>query len=34
VNPEFYDTGFRFEKISRKHLAELETLIEDYGFRD
>jgi hypothetical protein len=34
VNPDFYDTGFKFEKISRKHLAQLETLIDDFGFRD
>jgi hypothetical protein len=34
VNPDFYDTGFKFEKVSRRHLAELETLIDDYGFRD
>jgi hypothetical protein len=34
VNPDFYDTGFKFEKISRRHLAQIETLIDDYGFRD
>jgi hypothetical protein len=34
VNPDFYDTGFKFEKVSRRHLAQLETLIDDFGFRD
>jgi hypothetical protein len=34
INPDFYDTGFKFEKISRKHLAQIETLVDDYGFRD
>ncbi len=34
VNPDFYDTGFKFEKISKRHLAQIETLIDDYGFRD
>ena len=34
VNPDFYDTGFRFEKISRHHLSRIETLIDDYGFRE
>ena len=34
VNPDFYDTGFKLSKVSRKHLAQIETLIEDYGFRD
>jgi hypothetical protein len=34
INPDFYDTGFRFEQISAKTLARIETLIEDYGFRD
>jgi hypothetical protein len=34
VNPDFYDTGFKFEKISRRHLAQIETLIDDFGFRD
>ncbi len=34
VNPDFYDTGFELAKISRKHLAQIETLIDDFGFRD
>ena len=34
VNPDFYDTGFKFEKISPADLAQIETLIDDYGFRD
>lgn len=34
VNPDFYDTGFKLSKVSRRHLAQIETLIDDYGFRD
>jgi hypothetical protein len=34
INPEFYDTGFKVTNITRRQLAMLETLIEDYGFRD
>ncbi len=34
VNPDFYDTGFKLSRVARKHLAEIQTLIEDYGFRD
>jgi hypothetical protein len=34
VNPDFYDTGFKFDKISGRHMALIETLIDDYGFRD
>lgn len=34
VNPDFYDTGFKVEGLTRKQLARIETLIEDYGFRD
>ena len=34
INPEFYDTGFKVTNITRRQLTMLETLIEDYGFRD
>ncbi len=34
VNPDFYDTGFALSGVSRKHLAQIETLIDDFGFRD
>jgi hypothetical protein len=34
VNPDFYDTGFELSGITRKQLARIETLIDDFGFRD
>jgi len=34
VNPDFWDTGFETTKLTRKQAAALETLVEDYGFRD
>lgn len=34
INPDFYDTGFKVEKATRRSLNEIETLIDDYGFRD
>ena len=34
VNPDFYDTGFQITEASREHLAVVEKLIEEYGFRD
>ncbi len=34
VNPDFWDIGFRTTALSRKQAAAIETLIEDYGFRD
>jgi len=34
INPDFHDTGFRVEKATRRLLNEIETLIDDYGFRD
>jgi hypothetical protein len=34
VNPDFWDTGFETTGLSRKEAAGLETLVDDYGFRD
>jgi hypothetical protein len=34
VNPDFWDTGFQTMDLSRKQAVAIETLIEDYGFRD
>ncbi len=34
VNPDFWDVGFKTEGLSRKQAAAIETLIDDYGFRD
>ena len=34
VNPDFFDTGFKLSRISRRHLATIRTLIKDHGFRD
>jgi hypothetical protein len=34
VNPDFWDTGFETAGLTRKQAADLETLVEDYGFRD
>jgi hypothetical protein len=34
VNPDFWDTGFETTTLSRKQMIAIETLVEDYGFRD
>jgi hypothetical protein len=34
VNPDFWDTGFETTRLGRRQLIAIETLIEDYGFRD
>lgn len=34
VNPDFWDIGFRTAGLTRKQLDAIETLIDDYGFRD
>jgi len=34
VNPDFWDTGFETSGLTRRQAADLETLVEDYGFRD
>jgi hypothetical protein len=34
VNPDFWDTGFEATGLTRRQAAELETLVDDYGFRD
>jgi hypothetical protein len=34
VNPDFWDVGFRTEGLSRAQAGVIETLIDDYGFRD
>jgi hypothetical protein len=34
VNPSFYNTGFRFVKVSRDHLVIIDQLLDDFGFRD
>ncbi len=34
INPDFYDTGFHMVSLSPAQLGQLETLIDDYGFRD
>jgi hypothetical protein len=35
VNPDFWDVGFQVTSgLTRKQAADIETLIDDYGFRD
>jgi hypothetical protein len=34
VNPDFWDVGFKTEGLSLEQASIIETLIEDYGFRD
>ena len=34
VNPNFYNTGFQFLKVSRDHFVVIEQLLDDFGFRD
>jgi len=34
VNPDFYATGFKFNNINPDDEALIETLINDFGFRD
>jgi hypothetical protein len=34
VNPDFWDTGFETSGLTRRQAADLETLVDDYGFRD
>ncbi|MBN1265273.1 MAG: PilZ domain-containing protein [Anaerolineales bacterium] len=34
VNPDFYATGFTIDQIDSDHAALIETLIEEFGFRD
>lgn len=34
VNPDIWDTGFATVDLTRKQRAEIETLIDDYGFKD
>jgi hypothetical protein len=34
VNPDFWDVGFKTEGLSRAQAGVIETLIDDYGFRD
>jgi hypothetical protein len=34
VNPDLWDVGFKAEGLSVKERAIIETLIDDYGFRD
>ena len=30
VNPDFWDTGFRFTKVSKSDIAEIEALVSEY----
>jgi hypothetical protein len=34
LNPDFWDVGFKTEGLPRKEAGIIETLIDDYGFRD
>jgi hypothetical protein len=34
VNHDFVDTAFKVTSLSERHRHHIETLIEDYGFRD
>jgi hypothetical protein len=34
VNHDFVDTAFRVTALDRGHRSRIETLIDDYGFRD
>jgi hypothetical protein len=34
VNPDFFDTGFHTVSLTPTQLGLIETLIDDYGFRD
>ena len=34
VNPDFFDTGFHMVSLTPTQLGLMETLIDDYGFRD
>jgi hypothetical protein len=34
INPNFYNIGFRFLKVSQQHFALVEELLDDFGFRD
>jgi hypothetical protein len=34
VNPDLWDTGLETTSLGRKQAGEIETLVDDYGFRD
>lgn len=34
VNPDFYDIGFQLLNVPAKKIEIIESLIEDFGFRD
>jgi len=34
ANPDFWDTGFETTGLTRRQASDLETLVDDYGFRD
>ncbi len=34
INPNFYDTGFQLENISKENIEIITQLIEDFGFND
>ena len=34
TNPNFYNIGFRFLRVSQHHFALIEELLDDFGFRD
>ena len=34
MNPNFYNTGFQFLKVTRDHFVVIEQLLDDFGFRD
>ena len=34
VNPDFYDTGFKIEKIEEEDVALIKVLIDQFGFFD
>jgi PilZ domain len=34
INPEFYDVGFQFDKVSDEDGKIIQRMIEEYGFRE
>lgn len=34
VNADFWDVGFRIVDLNRRQMSTIDTLIEDYGFKD
>ena len=34
VDPQFFNTGFKFSDLPKEDIVMIEQIVEDYGFRD